>query len=65
MLTHLAILQTKALNVKGVMLKLALAIMGPTVPCWDEELHLLQIKKWLEDRVSACCDLEGTSNIIH
>jgi hypothetical protein len=47
------------------MLKLAFAIMGPTVPRWDEKSHLLRIEKWLEDRVSVCCDLEGTSDIIH
>lgn len=46
------------------MLELAFAIMRPTVPCWDEELHLLHLKKRSKDRVLPCSDLEGASNVI-
>jgi hypothetical protein len=65
MFTGLTILQTKSFHVKGVMLELAFAIMRPAMPCWDEELHLLHLEKQLEDRVFPCCNLEGTSNVIH
>jgi hypothetical protein len=63
--TCLTIFQTKTLNVKGVMLKLAFAIMRPAMPCWDEEVHSLHIEKRLKDRVFPCCDLESTPNVVH
>ena len=47
------------------MLELAFAIMRPAMPCWDEELHLLHLEKWLKDRVFPRGDLEGTSDVIH
>jgi len=47
------------------MLELAFVIMGPPMPCRDEILHWVHIKKWLKDRVFPCCDLESTPNVVH
>ena len=65
MFTGLTILQTESFDVEGVMLELAFVIMRPAMPCWDKELHLLHLEKWSEDRVFPCCNLEGTSDVIH